>query len=77
MNYALIGLSKTMPWSALPAASFRKELNKLSPQRQTKHWRDNPRWEKLSTKGTASAVAQQFARLTASATEVRFSKPTG
>lgn len=38
-----VGLASTERYLLLTPERFRKELNKLSPQRQKKHWRDNPR----------------------------------
>jgi hypothetical protein len=38
-----VGLASTERNLLLTPERFRKELNKLSPHRQRKHWRDNPR----------------------------------
>jgi integrase/recombinase XerD len=42
-----VGLASTQRYLLLTPERFRKELSKLSPQRQKKHWRDNPRLMKF------------------------------
>jgi len=38
----LVGLTTTERYMALTPERFRKELVKLSPQRNRRHWRDDP-----------------------------------